>query len=43
MELKRLQLENLELKDLIEGMKNDMETIVLQVKEARLQADFAKQ
>lgn len=42
LELKRLQLENLELKDLIEGMKNDMETIVLQVKEARLQADFAK-
>jgi hypothetical protein len=36
-------VENAELKDSIENMKNDMETIVLQVKEANLRSDFAKE
>jgi len=40
-ELKRLHLENLELKDIIEGMKNELENIVLQIKESNLKAEFA--
>lgn len=35
-------MENLELKDLIQQMRQDMETIVLQVKESKLQIEYAK-
>ena len=36
-QLKQMQIENMELKEIIEQMRNDMETIVLQVKESKLQ------
>ncbi len=43
LQIQKLMVENAELKDSIENMKNDMETIVLQVKEANLRSDFAKE
>ena len=43
LQIQKLMVENTELKDSIENMKNDMETIVLQVKEANLRSDFAKE
>ena len=36
LQIQKLMVENAELKDSIENMKNDMETIVLQVKESNL-------
>jgi hypothetical protein len=39
--IKQLQVENEELKQIVDTMREEMETVVLQVKEAKLQAEFA--
>lgn len=41
-ELRELQAENQQLKQVIEEMKNDMEVIVLKVQEEKLQGDFKR-
>ena len=41
-QLKELQAENLQLKGVIEEMKNDMEVIVLKIQEERLQGEYKR-
>jgi len=42
LQVKELQAENLQLKGVIEEMKNDMEVIVLKIQEERLQGEYKR-